>query len=57
MRYIKDKEAVCLMETQAECIYKELEAENIANIDTIKQEIEADKLDKMDNTNGKMNPY
>ena len=27
------------------------------NEDTVKQEIEADRLDKMGDTNGKINPY
>ena len=43
-RYIKDKEAVCLMEDQAKYIYRKVETENIVNVDTIKQEIEADKF-------------
>ena len=38
-------------------IYKKVEPENIVNVNTIKQEIEADKLDKMDDNNGKINPY
>ena len=45
------------MEDQAKHIYKKVETENIANVDTIKQEIEVDRLDKMDDTNGKINPY
>ena len=45
------------MEDQAKYIYKKVETEKVVNIDTIKQEIETDRLDKMDDTNGKINPY
>ena len=55
-RYIKDREAVCLMEEQAKHIYKKVETGQTVNINTIKQEIEADKLDKMDDTNSELNP-
>ena len=33
-----------------------VETEDIVIVDTIKQEIEVDKLDKMDDTNSKINP-
>ena len=33
---MKDREAICLMEDQAKHIYKKVETENIANIDTMK---------------------
>ena len=56
-RYIKDRKAMCLVEDQAKYIYKEVETENRVDVDTMKQEIEADKLDKMDDTNGKTIPY
>ena len=56
-RYIKDREAICLTENQARHIYKKVESENIVNIDTIKQDIKAVMLDKIDDNNGKMNPY
>ena len=56
-RYIKDRKDICLMEDQAKYIYKKVETGNIGNIDTIKQEIETDRLDLMDNTNGEINPY
>ena len=55
-RYIKDREAICLTEDQAKHIYKKVETENIGNVNTIKQQIEEDKLDKRDDTNGKINP-
>ena len=43
-RNIKDKEANCLTKDEARYIYKDVESENIVNVDTIKQEKEADKL-------------
>ena len=52
-RYIKDREAICLTEDQARHIYKKAESENKVNVDTIKQEIEADRLDDK----GEINPY
>ena len=45
------------MEDQAKYIYKQVETENIVNVDIIKQKIELDKLDRMDDTDGKINPY
>ena len=48
-RYIKEREAICLMNDQARHIYKKVESESIANVDTIKQSIKADKLDNNSN--------
>ena len=57
-RYIKDKEAICLMNDQARHIYKKVESESIINKETIKQEIETDRLDNNNNLDGdKVNPY
>ena len=57
VKYIKDKETICLTNDQARHIYKKLESEDIVNVDTIKQEIEANKLGS-NNTNGdETNPY
>ena len=56
-RYIKYREAVCLTEDRTKYIYKKVETENIVCVNTIKQEIETDRLEKMDNTNGEINPY
>ena len=57
LEYIKDREAICLTEDQARHIYKKLESEKIVNIDTIKQEIEANKLDKIYYEEGEINLY
>ena len=44
VKYVKDRETICLTNDQARYIYKKVESESIVNIDTIKQEIEEDKL-------------
>ena len=46
VRCVKDKENMCLTMDQARHIYKKIELEGIANVETIKQEIEEDKLSK-----------
>ena len=56
VKYIKDKETICLTNNQARHIYKKLESESVLNVDTIKQEREEDKLDRnMDED--EINPY
>ena len=55
-RYIKDKEAICLMNDQARHVYKKIESGSIINVDTIKQGIDQD-VGKIDYTNGEINPY
>ena len=56
--YLKDRETICLTADQAKYIYKKVEQESIVNIETIKQEIEDDRLDKdkIDNEE-KVSPY
>ena len=56
-RYVKDREAICLMEVQAKHTYKKVETEDIVNVDTIKQKIEVEKLNQIDDTKSKTNPY
>ena len=56
VKYAKDKEAMCLTKDQDRHIYKKVESEGIVNVDTIKQEIEEDKLSK-DDIDDKVNPY
>ena len=46
VRHAKDKENMCLIPEQANCIYKNVEQECIVTIGTIKQEIGDDKLEK-----------
>ena len=47
VKCVRDKEYICLATDQARHIYKKVELEGIVNIDTIKQEIEEDKLSKI----------
>ena len=59
-RYIPDKEQKCLTEDQARHKYKKVETDKIINIETMKQEIEGDKMTrnklKEEDTN-ETNPY
>ena len=57
VRYIKDKENVCLTNDQARHIYTKVELEGLVNVDTIKQEIEEDKLCKDNIDDDEINPY
>ena len=54
-RNIRDEDR-CLMNYQARHIYKKVESGSVVNIDTIKQEMDQD-IDRIDDTNGKINPY
>ena len=58
--YIPDKEK-CLTEDQARCVYKMVEMEKIINIETMKQEIEDNKMTrnrlKEEIENNEANPY
>ena len=44
IRYIPDKEQKCLKEDQAIHIYKKVEMDIVINVETMKQEIEDDKM-------------
>ena len=44
VRYVKDREAICLTEEQVRHIYKKVESGSEINVDTIKQEMEDDRL-------------
>ena len=55
--YVKDRENICLTVDQAKYIYKKVEQESIVNVETIKQEIEDDRLDQAKNNKGEENPY
>ena len=44
VRYIKDMEAICLTEEQMRYIYKKVEFGSEINIDTMRQEMDNDKL-------------
>ena len=58
VKYVKDKENICLTTKQARHIYKKVELEGIFNVDTIRQEIEEDKLSQNDiDDEEEVNPY
>ena len=56
VRYVIDRENMCLTMDQAKYIYKKVEQESIVNIETINKEIQDDRSDK-DNNNKEENPY
>ena len=43
--YVKDRENLCLTSDQARCIYKKYEKDSIVNVETIKWQIEDERLD------------
>ena len=55
VRYVKDRENICLIADHAKYIYKKVEQDIIVNVEKIKQEIEDDRLDK-DSDNEEENP-
>ena len=56
IKYIKDKETICLTNDQARHIYEKVELEGVVNVDRITQEIE-DKLSKDNKDDDEWNPY
>ena len=54
---MKDRENICLTLDQARHIYKKVEQDSLVNVETIKQEIEDDGLDKNNDNKGEENPY
>ena len=44
VRYIQNKDAVCLTENQASYVYRKVEQGSSINTETMKQEIEQEKL-------------
>ena len=53
VKYVKDKETICLNDDQARHIYKKVESESVVNVDIIKPEIEEDKLGRNNTDNDK----
>ena len=41
-----EKEAMCLIKGQARHVYRKVESESVINVNTVKQEIEKEKLSK-----------
>ena len=56
VKYAQDKKVMCLTKEQTTHIYKKIEPKSVLNMDTIKQELEEDKLSG-DNIGDKVNPY
>ena len=46
--YIQNKDTMCLTENQASYVYKKVEQGNIINTETMKHEIEQEKLTEID---------
>ena len=57
VKSIKDTENICLITDQARYIYKKVEQEGIVSVDTIKQEMEEDKLSKNNIDDEEVNTY
>ena len=57
VKYVKDKETICVTHDQARHIYKKVELEVIVSVDTIKQKIEEDKVSKDKIGADEINPY
>ena len=57
VKYVMDKETICLTKDQARHIYEKVELEGIAHVDTIKQETEEDKLSTDNIDDDEINPY
>ena len=58
VKYVKDEENICLTADQARYIYKKVKQKGIINVDTIKQGIEEDRLNKNDVGNEEeVNPH
>ena len=55
IKYIKDKDAICLMEDLMRYMYKKLEQGNNNNIETMKQEIEQENIAKQKQIEKMMN--
>ena len=53
----KIRKPICLNNDQARHIYKKVASESIDNMDTIKQEIEEDKLGRNNIDDDEVNPY
>ena len=57
IKYIKDKDTICLTEDHPRYMYKKVEQGNNLNIETMKQGIEQENLAKTATNRGNENPY
>ena len=53
VRYIQNKDAICMTENQASYVYKKVEQGSIINTETMKQETEQKKLTETDREDDK----
>ena len=56
-RYIQNSDAICLTEDQTRYVYKKVEQGNSINTETMKQEIEQEKLAEIETDKEHDNPY
>ena len=58
VRYVKDRNAICLTEEQTKYVYKKVEQGKEINTETLKQEIDQEKLtEKATEVEDEINPY
>ena len=58
VRYVKDRNAICLMEEQTKYVYKKVEQDSEISTETVKQEIDQEKIDRnRDRKEDEVNPY
>ena len=57
VKYIKNKGAICLTEDQTRYVHKKVEQGSNLNIETMKQEIEQEKLTEIKTNKENENPY
>ena len=57
VRHVKDRKAICLTEEQTRHIYKKVELGSEINVDTMKQEIDNEKLPESKTEEEEINPY
>ena len=58
VRYVKDRNAICLMEEQTKYVYKKVEQGSEINTETMRQEIDQEKLTEIEiGKEDEINPY
>ena len=58
IKYVKDKENICLTTDQTTYSYKRVEQQGVVNVDGIKQKTEGDRLNRNDIDNEReINPH
>ena len=57
VRYVKDMENMCSTADQAKYIYKNVKQDSIVNVETVKQDLVDDRLNKDNDEEEEENPY